>query len=60
MRAYSEDLRKKIVAATERGMSKALAHGLTDTPLTKLYGRFPQGSEGARPLPGTRASEKRV
>jgi sodium/hydrogen antiporter len=23
--------------------ASVLAHGLTDTPLTKLYGRFPQG-----------------
>jgi transposase len=41
MRAYSEDLRKKIVAATERGMSKAQAARLFDVSLSsvKRYAR---------------------
>src|SRR3712207_9100637 len=41
MRAYSEDLRKKIVAAIERGMSKAQAARLFDVSLSsvKRYAR---------------------
>jgi transposase len=41
MRAYSEDLRKKIVAATERGMSKAQAARTFDVSLSsvKRYAR---------------------
>jgi transposase len=41
MRAYSEDLRKKIVAAIERGMSKAQAARLFDVSLSsvKRYSR---------------------
>jgi transposase len=34
MRAYSEDLRKKMVAAVERGMSKAQAALLFDVSLS--------------------------
>jgi transposase len=36
MRAYSEDLRKKIVAALERGMSKAQAARLFDVSLSSV------------------------
>jgi transposase len=36
MRAYSEDLRKKIVAAIERGMSKAQAARLFDVSLSSV------------------------
>ncbi len=41
MRAYSEDLRKKIVAAIERGMSKAQAARTFDVSLSsvKRYAR---------------------
>ncbi len=41
MRAYSEDLRKKIVAAIERGMPKAQAARLFDVSLStvKRYAR---------------------
>jgi transposase len=41
MRAYSEDLRKKIVAAIERGMPKAQAARLFDVSLSsvKRYSR---------------------
>lgn len=41
MRAYSEDLRKKIVTAVERGMSKAQAARLFDVSLSsvKRYSR---------------------
>ncbi len=42
MRAYSEDLRKKIVAAIERGMSKAQAARTFDVSLSsvKRYSRM--------------------
>jgi len=42
MRAYSEDLRKKVVAAIERGMSKAQAARLFDVSLSsvKRYSRM--------------------
>jgi transposase len=36
MRAYSEDLRKKIVAAIERGMSKAQAARLFGVSLSSV------------------------
>jgi transposase len=36
MRAYSEDLRKKIVAALERGMSKAEATRLFEVSLSSV------------------------
>jgi transposase len=36
MRAYSEDLRKKIVAAIERGMSKAQAARTFDVSLSSV------------------------
>jgi transposase len=41
MKAYSEDLRKKIVAAIERGMPKARAARLFDVSLSsvKRYSR---------------------
>jgi transposase len=36
MKAYSEDLRKKIVASIERGMSKAQAARLFDVSLSSV------------------------
>ena len=36
MRAYSEDLRKKIVSAIERGMPKAQAARLFDVSLSSV------------------------
>jgi transposase len=48
MRAYSEDLRKKIVAAIERGMSKAQAARLFDVSLSSFSSatREPPDKEG--------------
>jgi transposase len=52
MRAYSEDLRKKIVAAIERGMSKAQAARVFDVSLSsvKRYTRI--ASRGGTLEPG--------
>ena len=52
MRAYSEDLRKKIVAAIERGMSKAQAARVFDVSLSsvKRYSRI--ASRGGSLEPG--------
>jgi transposase len=56
MRAYSEDLRKKIVAAIERGMSKAQAARTFDVSLSsvKRYSRIARegGSLEPRKSPG--------
>jgi transposase len=56
MRAYSEDLRKKIVAAVERGMSKAQAARTFDVSLSsvKRYSRTARegGSLEPRKSPG--------
>ncbi len=56
MRAYSEDLRKKIVAAIERGMPKAQAARLFDVSLSsvKRYSRTARegGSLEPRKSPG--------
>jgi transposase len=56
MRAYSEDLRKKIVAAIERGMPKAQAARLFDVSLSsvKRYSRMARqgGSLEPRKSPG--------
>jgi transposase len=56
MRAYSEDLRKKIVAAVERGMSKAQAARLFDVSLSsvKRYSKTARegGSLEPRKSPG--------
>ncbi len=51
MRAYSEDLRKKIVAALERGMSKAQAARLFDVSLSsvKRYSRIASQGESLKP-----------
>src|SRR5215213_4308866 len=51
MRAYSEDLRKKIVAALERGMSKAEATRLFDVSLSsvKRYARIASQGESLKP-----------
>ncbi len=64
MKAYSEDLRKKIVAAIERGMSKAQAARLFDVSLSsvKRYSRTARqgGSLESRKSPGRppKADEK--
>jgi transposase len=64
MRAYSEDLRKKIVAAIGRGMSKAQAARLFDVSLSsvKRYSRMARegGSLEPRKSPGRsrKAGEK--
>jgi transposase len=64
MRAYSEDLRKKIVAAIERGMPKAQAARLFDVSLSsvKRYSRMARegGSLEPRKSPGRphKADEK--
>jgi transposase len=56
MRAYSEDLRKKIVAAIERGMSKAQAARTFDVSLSsvKRYSKTARegGSLEPRKSPG--------
>ena len=51
MRAYSEDLRKKIVAAIERGMSKAQAARTFDVSLSsvKRYARISSQGESLKP-----------
>ena len=64
MRAYSEDLRKKIVAAIERGMSKAQAARTFDVSLSsvKRYSKTARegGSLEPRKSPGRprKANEK--
>ena len=51
MRAYSEDLRKKIVAAIERGMPKAHAARLFDVSLSsvKRYARSVRQGDSLTP-----------
>jgi transposase len=51
MRAYSEDLRKKIVTAIERGMSKAQAARTFDVSLSsvKRYSRIASQGESLQP-----------
>jgi transposase len=51
MRAYSEDLRKKIVAAIERGMSKAEAARTFDVSLSsvKRYARTVRQGDSLTP-----------
>jgi transposase len=51
MRAYSEDLRKKIVAAIERGMSKAQAARVFDVSLSsvKRYARTVRRGDSLTP-----------
>src|SRR3712207_6091090 len=51
MRAYSEDLRKKIVTAVERGMPKAQAAHLFDVSLSsvKRYARISSQGESLKP-----------
>jgi transposase len=51
MRAYSEDLRKKIVAAIERGMSKSQAARLFDVSLSsvKRYSRIASQGQSLKP-----------
>jgi transposase len=46
MRAYSEDLRKKIVAAIERGMPKAQAARLFDVSLSSVKRYWRTAREG--------------
>ena len=51
MRAYSEDLRKKIVAAVERGMPKAQATRTFDVSLSsvKRYARRVRQGDSLEP-----------
>jgi transposase len=51
MRAYSEDLRKKIVSAIERGMPKARAAHLFDVSLfsVKRYARTTREGRSLEP-----------
>ena len=49
MRAYSEDLRKKIVAALERGMPKARAARLFDVSLSSVK-RYSRSARRGEPL----------
>ncbi len=49
MKAYSEDLRKKIVAAIERGMPKAQAARLFDVSLSSVK-RYSRIAREGRPL----------
>jgi transposase len=65
MRAYSEDLRKKIVAAVERGMSKAHAARTFDVSLSsiKRYSRTARegGSLEPKKSPGrTRKADEKA
>ena len=55
MRAYAEDLRKKIVAASERGMSKAQVARLFDVSLSsvKRYSRMARQGESLKPRKST-------
>ena|SRR3712207_5915785 len=55
MRAYSEDLRKKIVAASERGTSKAQVARLFDVSLSsvKRYSRMARLGESLKPRKST-------
>ncbi len=55
MRAYSEDLRKKIVAAVERGMPKAHAARLFDVSLSsvKRYARSVRQGDSLTPKKST-------
>jgi transposase len=54
MRAYSEDLRHKIVKAVERGMSKAQAARLFDMSLSsvKRYARITREGDSLTPKKG--------
>jgi transposase len=60
MRAYSEDLRTKIVAATERGTSKAQVARLFDVSLSsvKRYSRIIRRGDSLTPKKGTGRSPK--
>jgi transposase len=49
MRAYSEDLRKKIVAAIERGMTKTQAARLFDVSLSSVK-RYARSARRGEPL----------
>lgn len=55
MRAYSEDLRKKIVVAIERGMSKAQAARIFDVSLSsvKRYSRTAKQGGSLEPRKST-------
>jgi transposase len=60
MRAYSEDLRMKTVAAIERGMSKSLAARLFDVSLSsvKRYQRLANQGGSVRPRKSSRRPRK--
>jgi transposase len=55
MRAYSEDLRKKIVAAIERGMPKAQAARLFDVSLSSVK-RYARSARRGEPLTPKKSS----
>jgi transposase len=55
MRAYSENLRKKIVAAIERGMPKAQAARLFDVSLSSVK-RYSRSARQGRPLEPRKSS----
>lgn len=55
MKAYSEDLRQKIVQALQRGISKSQAARLFDVSLSsvKRYARIVQRGESLKPRKGS-------
>src|SRR5215212_1370216 len=57
MRAYSEDLRKKIVSAIERGMPKAQAARLFDVSLSSVK-RYSRTAREGRPLKPRKIGEE--
>jgi len=56
MRAYSEDLRKKIVVALERGMPKTQAARLSDVSLSSVK-RYAKTARRGEPLTPKRAPD---
>jgi transposase len=56
MKAYSEDLRKKILAAIERGMPKAQAARLFDVSLSSVK-RYSRIAREGKPLELERVPE---
>jgi transposase len=60
MRAYSEDLRKKIVAAIERGMSKAQAARTFDVSLSSVKRYSRMASQGGTLKPRKSPGRPRI
>jgi transposase len=55
MKAYSLDLREKVVAAVDRGMSRAavaIAFGVSPSTVKRWRRRRKTGSAAPRPIPG--------